>query len=68
MPEMIHYVVTQTRVVRVSANDELGAARVANEAFESNSDNIRLSVAKDGIWGNTNSAPQVTELRVSKER
>lgn len=69
MPEMRNYVVTQTRIVEVTANSSEDAVRIAVVAFEhgQNADvGIPATKAPEGIWGNTRS--RVKELKISCER
>lgn len=63
MPEIRRYTVTQTRQVRVDANSEVDAIRIADAAF-TNGQNVDNSV-KDGpvgIWGNTVSRVRVVAV------
>lgn len=69
MPEMLHYVVTQTRTVEVTANNSEDAVRIAAVAFEhgQNADcGVPYDKAPDGVWGNTRS--RIKELKISCER
>ena len=68
MPEIQHFVVTQTREVRVTANNAVDAVRIAGAAFENgqNSD-YGVKNGPEGIWGNTRSQIKVTDISASKE-
>lgn len=70
MPEIIHYLVTQTRQVQVDAEDAEDAVRIAKAAF-THGQNSDCGVAKDkgpeGIWGNTTSRILETEIYVSRK-
>jgi hypothetical protein len=69
MPEMINYVVSQTREVKVTANSLEDAIRIAGVAFThgQNSDHgIKSSDYPDdmkGVWGNTRT--KVREIEIS---
>lgn len=69
MPEMRHYVVTQTRSVEVTANSAADAALIASAAFK-NGQNSRYSVidGPTGVWGNTTSRIQELALKTEKVR
>jgi hypothetical protein len=66
MPEMRNYIVTQTRDVKVTANNEVDAVSIAAAAFE-HGQNSDVSVVRNkapvGIWGNTSNRIRVIEIR-----
>jgi hypothetical protein len=68
MPEIKHYEVEQIRRVKVQANNVVDAARIAAAAFDNgqNSGNGVIN-GPEGIWGNTSSKIEVTNLNVFKE-
>ena len=70
MPEIVSYIVTETREVKVRANSAADAARIADAAFKNGQNKSDPSVLIDhgpeGIWGNTTSFIRQTEL-VTKE-
>lgn len=75
MPEVKYYLVTQTRQVKVTANTETDAARIATVAFETgqNSDHgVKLQGPSmfdiEGVWGNTTSKIEVVGLTIDVER
>lgn len=69
MPEIRHFIVTQTRSVKVDANNATDAVRLASAAFE-HGQNADFGIARDkgpeGIWGNTSS--QIKEESLHCER
>lgn len=52
MPEIRHYTVTETREVRVQANDIEDACRIAVLAFERSADDQVVPIVVPGVWGN----------------
>lgn len=60
MPPVRYYEVEQTRVVNVSAYDEIDAAVIAKAAFDG-------QPKPDGVFGNTLGAVEVNTLHISKE-
>lgn len=71
MPEIIHYIITQTRTVDVSANKVSDAVRIAEAAFE-NGQNIDNGVKVldhnlFGVYGNTTSRIRETALEVERK-
>jgi hypothetical protein len=77
MPEIQHYIVTQTRTVKVTANDSVSAALIASLAFKNgqNSGNgVKLEglseddrTRLEGVWGNTAGAIKEDNLRIDKD-
>lgn len=67
MPEMINYIVKQTRVVKVTANSPGDACDIGRRAF-ANGQNKEGGVIDGpvGIWGNTTSRIRVTKLEVEE--
>lgn len=67
MPEIVYYTVTQTREVRVTANNAEDAALIATAAF-TNGQNSDAGVidGPHGVWGNTGSRIKVTGLEVKR--
>ncbi len=66
MPEMKHFVVTQTREVEVTANSISDAVQIASAAFEhgQNSDRgVARGHSPEGTWGNTSSRIQIIDIR-----
>jgi hypothetical protein len=69
MPEIRHFVVTETRRVQVSANNAVDAAKIGQRAFDGEPTRSSIDVEADlGIWGHTNSSVQQTELNVKDVR
>lgn len=68
MPEIKYFKVNQTRSVRVTANNIVDAIRLATAAFENgqNSD-YAVVLGPDGVWGNTNTKVEVTDISAYKE-
>ena len=69
MPEMRNFVVTETRKVKVSANNAIDAARIANKAFEEGQNSDYGLKDKDGlrgIWGDTDERIRQTDIRVQE--
>lgn len=70
MPEMVNYKVTQTREVKVVANNASDAALIAEAAFTHGQMKSEDVVAKDhgpeDVWGNTTS--RITEMSLLVER
>lgn len=71
MPEMRHYIVTQVREVKVTANSIVDAGRIASAAFEHGHLGTTTSVAQgkspEGVWGNTMSRIREIDLHVREE-
>lgn len=69
MPEMKHYIVTQTREVHVSANSAKDAGVIAAAAFEYGQ-NSSHGVIKGpaGVWGNTDTQIRVISMQVNERR
>ena len=69
MPAMKHYVVSETRTVKVIANNAVDAIRLAAAAFEhgQNSDKGAKN-GPEGVWGNTTSKVEQTNIEVNEER
>lgn len=70
MPEIRHYTVTQTRKVKVMANNPKDAAIVADLAFSIGTDangSVRANMSRD-IFGDTRSKVLETGLDVQDER
>jgi len=70
MPDIRHFVVTETRSVKVSANNAEDAARIANKAF-GGTPQVGLGYLKekeglDDIWGDTNSHVRQVDLHVTE--
>lgn len=72
MPEIIHYTITQTRTVDVTANNVSDAVQIAEAAFEhgQNSDNgiiIKYGKAPAGIYGNTTTRIKEIMLEIKRK-
>jgi hypothetical protein len=63
VPESKHYIVTQTRRVKVTANTPLDAGKLAEDAFEG-----KATSTTDGPWGYVTDKVEVTEFNIEKER
>lgn len=73
MLEVRHYIVTQVREVKVTANNAEEAMIIAGVAFEhgQNADaGVKMGDLKraQGIWGNTSSRIREVELNVKEDR
>jgi len=70
MPEVKHYVVTQTRKVRVTANSAADAAEIASSAFggKDGEGSVAYGRGPHGIWGNTTGRIEETRLEVDREK
>lgn len=70
MPEMINYTITQTREVKVVANNASDAALIAEAAFTHGQFKSEPAIAKDhgpeDVWGNTTS--HIKEMSLLVER
>lgn len=70
MPEMIHYTVTQTREVKVVANNAESAALIAQAAFAHGQMKSEPVVAAgrgpEDVWGNTTSFIKERSLLVER--
>jgi hypothetical protein len=70
MPEMRHYLVTQTREVEVTANNEADAILIADAAFihgQNRSDpSIAIGHSPVGVWGNTGTYIKIIEVNVKR--
>lgn len=68
MPEMKYYEVRRTQVVQVWANTEIGAAQIAEAAFENGQDGSHLHQGDMpiGVPGNTTTAVEIESLRIDK--
>jgi hypothetical protein len=61
MPEIRYYEVEQTRTVKVAANNEESALRIANDAFDGNSEK-----AIDD-WGHALGDVSITDVHIKRE-
>ena len=71
MPEMKQYIVSQTREVSVTANNEVDAIRIADAALTHGQDangGIAKDKAPEGVWGNTDARIEVTDLSIERRR
>lgn len=70
MPEIKHYAVTQTRLIRVRANSPADAAVIAQHAFRSHTttDGVVNQVEIAGVWGNTTGRLEELDLHVKDQR
>jgi len=69
MPAMRTYIVTQTRQIEVSANDTVGAVRIADLAFKGEPVKSTLVVELQlGIWGHSHGEPLITETHAREKR
>lgn len=68
MPEMIHYKVSQTREVSVTANSIVDAVRIAAAAFD-NGQNRHHGVINgpSDVWGNTDTRIRVIDISAREE-
>lgn len=68
MPEIKHYAVTQTRLIRVRANNPADAAAIAQQAFRSHTttDGVVDQVEIAGVWGNTTGRLEELDLHIKK--
>lgn len=68
MPQTRNYTVTQTREVKVVANDPVSAARIAELAF-AGTETMTSKTAEDelGIWGYTTGKPVVSDIHSKEE-
>lgn len=70
MPAIKHFIVTQTRTVKVTANSALDALRIADAAFEWGQDangGVAKDKAPEEVWGNTDSHIEITNVDVKLE-
>lgn len=71
MPEMRHYVVAQTREVKVTAHHPADAVLLADAAFEHGQTSeftIALGKGPEGVWGNTSSQIRVVQTWAIEEK
>lgn len=68
MPVIRHYRVTQTREVKVTANNPTDAVRIATAAFENgqNQDN-GVVAGPSGVWGNTSTPVRPIDINAYEE-
>ncbi len=66
MPAMKHYLVDQTRQIKVWANDEAGALAVANSAFTHGQDHHSIRVRPGDVAGNAISQVEITEVKICR--
>lgn len=67
MPQIRHYIVRQTREVKVDANSAVDAARIADAAFSHGQDtngSVAAGKGPEGIWGNTTSRVKTIKVNV----
>jgi sortase (surface protein transpeptidase) len=62
MPETKYYTIKQTRVVKVTANDEQGALAIANQAFGTGE-----SEEKIDDWGHVLGRVEVTSIEITRD-
>lgn len=67
MPQIRYYEVSQTRKVKVSANNPTDAVRIADEAFTNGQDANGNITSPDGVWGNTTSRVRVSDVSCYEE-
>lgn len=69
MPEMQHFVITQTREVEVTANSHRDAIDIAHAAFENGQNRTDPTVINgpEGIWGNTTSRVRTVEVNCRRK-
>jgi len=69
MPANRRYTVTQTRQIEVTANDTVGAIRVADLAFQGEQAESTLVVEQQlGIWGHAHGKPATIETHAKEKR
>lgn len=72
MPEIRYYTVTETRMVEVTANTVIDAARIANKVFEggevSSRGGLKSKEGLEGVWGDTNSLVRQGAIVVEEKR
>jgi hypothetical protein len=62
MPEVRYYEVEQTRTVKVAANNEESALRIANDAFDGNVERVIDD------WGHALGDVSIIDVRIKRER
>lgn len=69
MPEMQHFVITQTREVEVTANSHRDAIDIAHEAFQTGQDaNGRITKRPEsGCWGDTDGRVRTVEVNCKRK-
>ncbi len=65
MPATKHYIVSQEREVKITANNEIDALRIADAAFSNDKMNPKHGV--DGVWGNITTDIRVCAVMVQED-
>lgn len=66
MPEVKHYIVTQEREVRVTANDPLSAIAIASVAFQQEG-LAKSGVGIEDVYGTTTREVEITDIQARKD-